>query len=286
MPGSVLSRFGVEPPQRLDGLLAWAESEGWTLRSPADRRGLMPLLLPVAERDGEVLGLLRWPTPERGMSAPVVRSPGWQVHLVAPDVDTFLRRALVERDAAGWDPAFARMLDPDATLYTPGALTASRLPMAAYLLLHVGLDHDAFAALIDGHLARGDVQAALVTGDRVARESHGFARAIALRARSLERAGRADEARDTAHVALLAPAWTLGEPFAPFARLAGWRDPITSISYQRLADDPTKLPADRAAHRLDQIAVDEGDWDAARAGLAALYREAGLDQVAELVAAE
>ncbi len=279
-----LELLGTSTPERLEGLRAWALATGWTLRDPGERAGLMPLLVPLAQRFGTTLGLLRWPTPDPDTVPPVVRTNGWQLHLVAPSVDALLHRVLVEQDAEGtWDDRFAEAVDPTGALYSRGMLGASRLPLPAYLLMRVGMDHDFFARLIDRHFERGDVQAALVTGDRVARSTHGFARGLALRAHSLERAGKLDEARDAARVTLLEPVWTLGEPFAPFARLAGWSDPITSIAFKRLADDDTKPPADRAAHRLDQVAVDQGAWDDARPELEALYREAGLEDVATLV---
>jgi hypothetical protein len=269
-------------PERLEGLAMWAALGGW--QPHADRTGLLPLLVPLGRRGDEIVGILRWPTPESDTPNPVVRTHGHQLHLVAPSVEALLHRSLVELDARGaWDFAFAVAADPEGSLYTRGALAASRLPLPAYLLMKVGVDHDFFAKLIDRHFERGDETAALVTGDRVARESYGFARAVALRAHSLARAGKMTEAAEAARTALYQPVWTLGEPFAPFARLAGWKSPVTSIAYQRLATDTTKLPADRAAHLMDQVAVDEGDWDAIRPELAALYQEAGLAEVAELV---
>ncbi len=270
---------GMAPPPRLDALMHWAAAAGW--RADDDRSNLHPLVVPLARRDQHVLGLLRWPTPDAGTATPVVRTDGWQVTLVGPSVDAVLHRALATADAEDrWDDALASHTD---ALYLRGTLAASRLPLAGYLMMRVGVDHGFFEERIAAHEARGDIDAALVTADRLMQDTHGFARAGAIRAWTLARARRLEEAADAARLTLLQPAWTLGEPFAPIARLAGWTDPITSWGFRRLADDDSRPPADRAAHRMDQVAVDRGPWEAIRLELASLYEEAGLSDLADWI---
>jgi hypothetical protein len=80
------------------------------------------------------------------------------------------------------------------------------------------------------------------------------------------------------------PLWTFEHAWTEVARWAGWRDPIDAAPYRRLALDPTRPPADRAAWMLD-LAAAEGTLDPAlRSSLAELYRGAGLQAFAEYVA--
>ena len=275
----------VEPPARLAALELLLAGGSHDLLDPRQSAGVHPLVVPLArDSQGHILGLLRWPTAPEGMHPPVVRQAGPQLSLVARSVDAWVHAELAHRDARG--EALGGLLtaanDP-GHLYAAGQLAASRLPLNAYLLLKVGVTFDFFEELIEAHLEKGDEKAALVTADRACREAPGWARPQAIRARTYERVGRLEEARDGARVALLEPIWTLGEDPQGVAVLAGWTEPVTGAPFRRLAEDASKPPADRAAHLMDAVAADGGDWDAARAELGALYREAGLDDIAAFV---
>lgn len=278
------------PPTRLEALLRWMALHG-TVVPPTERAGLHPLVVPVGrEADGCTLGLLRWPTPHDGMAMPVVRQAAhdperrWTIELVATDVDTLLLEQLVRADAAGAavDPRLVEAIDAHGALYAPGTLAASRLPLPAFLLTKVGAVHGFFEPLAEKHLAKGDPVAAKVTADRSCRLSEGWGRPYAYRALLLARLGEHEEARDAAVAAIGEPAWTMFHPFDDVCRIAGWTHK-TSIGYRRLLANTKKPAADRAAHLMDAIAVEGGDWDSCRTELAALYAEAGLDAVSRFV---
>ena len=279
---------GVAPPPRLTAWQAILAGSGAEILDPGARAGLHPLVVPVA-RDplGAVVGLLCWPTAPEGFPPPVVRQyvqgpRRWSLELVATSVDAAVHRELVARDAAGEALPPADPSDP-APVYRAGDLAASGLPLASYRLTRIGEVHGFFEELVDRHLERGATMAALVTADRALRVAPGWARPLAFRALLLARLGQDDEARDTAAAALAEPIWTMGHPFGEVAAIAGWRR-VTSEPFRRLADDPQKLPADRAAHLLDAVAVEGGDWGRDRDRIAALYAEAGLAGAAALVA--
>lgn len=283
-----LVAVGATPPVRLPVLLTALIGAGGRVRDPSDRAGLHPLVVPlVVEEDGGTLGLLVWPTPDPGMPLQVVRQAADRpetLELVAVSTDTFLHRDLALRESRGEElpDALLHAVNTPDTLYTPGQLATSNLPPSAYLLVKVGEVHTFFEELIERHLDKGDATAALVTSDRACRQDHGWARPWVHRAHLLARVGQAEEARDTARLALAEPVWTFGHPFGPLAELAGW-DTITSIAYRKLANNDTKSPADRAAHLMDATAIDGGDWDGIREELGALYAEAELEGIARLV---
>ena len=191
------------------------------------------------------------------------------VRLLAASTEQFLHRVAVLREAAGRDPAL------DA-FYVPGTQQASKLPVQAYLLLKVGGLPEIYEALALRHEEKGDLKAAMVTLDRCAGLFPDWGRFHVLRAQLFVQQGRDEEARDAARGALSQPLWTLGAPPAEVAALAG---ATLSPEHYRSLEGPL---LDRAAHLLDAAFL-EGDWEAIREPLAVLYREAGLDKVADFV---
>ena len=249
-----------------EALLAVLAERGET--PTTDRSGLCPLLEPLSKDAGGTTALLRWPTPPKDMPAPLVRQVGHGVRLLAASTEQFLRRVDVLREHAGHPPT--------GPVYVPGSLAASKLPVHAYLLLKVGGLPETYEALAVRHEEKGDLTAALVTLDRCAGLFPDWGRYHALRAELFQRQERLDEARDTARAALAQPLWTLGAPVADVAAMAKLE--ITSERVRGL-EGPI---LDRAAHLLDAAFLEE-DWDAVRAPLSAIYREAGLDEVADFV---
>lgn len=276
---------GLQPPSRLIALRLLLAGADHDLLDPRETAGIFPLLIPLARDDqGHILGFLRWPTPPEGLEPPLVRQAGATLGLVARSLDEWLHSELAQRDAAGEDlGGLLGAANRPGPLYAPGELAASRLPLPAYLLMRAGVSFGFFEELMAAHREKGDVEAALVTADRALRYAPGWARPHAVRARLYAELGRREEAAEAARAALLEPVWTLGEPVEATALLAGWQAPVSSVAWRRLAEDARKLPADRAAHLLDAVSAEGGDWDAARPALAALYREAGLEAVARMV---
>jgi len=276
---------GVTPPARLEALALLLSGGSHALLDPTETSGIHPLVVPLARDElGAVLGLLRWPTPPENMPLPLVRQQGAQLRLVATSVDAWLHAELAHREARGEElGGLARAANAVAPLYEPGQRAQTGLPLNAYLLTRVGVSSDFFEELIDAHFSRGDVTAALVTADRGCRDSPGWARPLAIRARAYDRAERPEEAADSARLSLLQPLWTLGEDPTPTTRLAGWAHPPSGAPFRLLAGDSSKPVLDRAAHLLDAVCAEGGDWDGVRPALAALYREAGLDGLAAFV---
>jgi len=271
----------TEPPERLRALLVWAAGEeDLELVEPTSRAGLHPLVVPIARGEEEMLGLLRWPTAPAGHPMPLVLA-GRHMRLVSLSTDQWLHRRLVTRDAMG--EGIGGLGRACGDLYVEGALAASALPLNAYLLLKVGGHADLYEELAAAHLDRGDEMAALVTADRATTAIPGWGSPLVFRMRLLSQLGRAQAAEEAAKVALTEPVWTFGGPFERVARTAGWAD-VSSAPYRRLVE-AVELPLDRAAHLMDAVAVEGGDWDACREPLAACYAEAGLDDIAAFVRA-
>jgi len=281
---AVIEQAGQTAPARLDAVALWSAELGHSPISPEDRGGHHPLLIPFAREPGGVLGLLRWATPPEDHPMPVVREDVHGLHLVAPSVDQLLHTELATRDAEGapYDELLEAANAPE-TLYEPGMVALVGHGPNAYLILRVGAAPSFYEQLALRHLSREDGAAALVTADRGCTAALGWGRPLAFRARLLADLGRMDEARDAARLSLLEPTWTLGGPVEEVALLAGWRPPITSRSWRVLADNEEKPVLDRAAHLMDAIHVEGGDWTAARPQLASFYDEAGLHTLAAFV---
>ena len=195
-----------------DTLLRVLEGRG---EQPTDsRRGLCPLLQPLSRDEGGTTALLRWPTPPKGMPAPVVRQVGMGVRLLASSTEQFLHRIAVMREAAGREPGLDEV-------YVPGTQRASSLPVHAYLLMKVGGLPEPYEALALRHEEKGDLTAALVTLDRCASLFPDWGRYQVMRAQLFQRLERPEEARDAARGALVQPLWTLGAPAAEVATIAG-----------------------------------------------------------------
>jgi len=252
----------------------------WIDASP----GLHPLVFPIArEASGTILGLLRWPTAPPSMPMPVVRAHGTQLERLARSVDEWLHRELVVRESRRepYETLLARC-NQDSVLYRPGSLAESGLPLKAYLLTQVGVSFSFFEELAEAHLERGDLQAALVTADRATREPEGWGRPTAFRALLLHRLGKYAEARDAARTALHEPLWTFGpHSIEAVGHIAGWDSKETALAhFQRLVQDSTRPPLDRAAHALD-VATMVGEFPPELPSfLSALYEAGGYPDVA------
>lgn len=282
---------GRPAPARLSVLLTLLAGEGHEIVEPHPPAALHPLVVPLARaRSGNVLGLLCWPTAPRSMPLPLVLHPladperRWTLDLIATSVDQAVHRVLALREVAGetLSETLLRHVNEPGVLYESGQLAGSGLSEAAYRVMRIGETHTFYEDLVNQHLERGATTAAMVTADRSAEIAPGWARPMAARALLLSQLGEHDQARDSAAAALADPVWTLGHPFAKIAALAGWLS-INSQPFRRLATAESKPVADRAAHLLDALAVEGGDWAQGRAELADLYEQAGLDQTAALI---
>lgn len=93
----------VAPPPHLNPFLRVLAAQGMELTAPTDRADLMPLVIPIAKRGSEIVGFLRWPTPQEHprMELPIVSTTrgGGSLRFLARSVEEYLTRALVEEDA-------------------------------------------------------------------------------------------------------------------------------------------------------------------------------------------
>jgi len=276
---------GLAVPPRLQALLLYFAGT-LDLISPDQTDGIHPLMVPIGadETDG-IYGFLRWPTAPKSLPIPIVRQVGSSLFLMANSADEMLHRELAWRDAQEDESPGALLIaaNREESLYEIGDVSRTGLPLPAYFLLKVGVPTSFFEDLIEGHLERGDEMAALVTAERACSAAPDWGRPHAIRTKLLIKLGKLEEARDSARAALVEPIWTLGTPFEPIATLAGWKPPITAKPYWELVEDTSKLPADRAAHFMDAIAVEGASWTDHRAALAALYEEAELPELAAFI---
>ena len=267
---------GITPPKRLKALLMYFAGQ-LDLCSPERTKGIHPLVVPVGEdEEGHMYGFLRWPTPPDSFPLPIVRQIPGGLQLIANSADEMLHRELAWRDSAEGEilGGLLKAANRDEVLYEEGSVAMTGLPLPAYFLLKVGVPTTFFNELIAAHLERGDETAAMVTAERACNDAPGWGRPHVLRTQLLLKLNKPQEAQDAARAALLEPIWTLGARFEPIARLAGWKDPITSAPYRELMEDESKPPLDRAAHLMDVVAIEGGSWSENRKALAALYQEA------------
>lgn len=131
----------------------------------------------------------------------------------------------------------------------------------------------------------------------------GVARPYEFNGELLLGAGRKEEARDVARIALRLPWWTMHGDVADCKRVALLDGDAKSIMYQlseeamsqssaargaqlpRDAKGPSQVAMEQAQLLMNQVAAGElGGWDEIRGQLADLYKVAGLLRVADLVA--
>ncbi|OAE24650.1 hypothetical protein AXG93_1964s1020 [Marchantia polymorpha subsp. ruderalis] len=299
--GFVQNVAGLEPQPYLDSLLSVLQAKGEKVVSPYERKGLMPLAIPLSEnpQDGSVTALLRWPTPAEGMAIPVVTCHKHGVTLLAKSMAEYIHRLLVEEDCnsnGAEDKFFSGAGELGQKLYRRGDFGSSGSPgVDVYLMKNVGKFPDVFERLALNHLGKGDAISALVTGEFYASRKHfpGFGRPFVFNAELLLKAGRKLESKDAAKIALKSPWWTLGSSYDKVAEMAGWGDEQVEFMRERVTEEgrkedlnkgkiPAQIALDQAAFLLDLAAVD-GSWDDTREQLASFYREAEMEDVANFI---
>jgi hypothetical protein len=240
----------------------------------------MPLLTPLGMDEAGLVALLHWPTPQPGVSVPVVRQRGRRLELLAESVADWVRQVAAHIDTAGDLPdPFREAL---TGLYDVGSVAVTGLPLDAWVVLKAGGSPAAYARMVARHLSRGDLTSAAIAAERAADRFAGWAEPHVWRHRIHLQAGQPLLARDAATAAMGLPVWTLRGPFDEVAAAIGWQPPYDGSAYLRRAAADDVPPADRAAYLMDAAAVDDTPWSATADDVASSYREAGLDGVAEL----
>lgn len=311
-----LSRIAkAQVPSRLDALLDLLPLLGLEVVSPFERKGLNPLLVPVAKNheDGSLLCFLRWPTQKDGMDLQLVRTNDAGVSLVALSTDHFCHKHAVEMDLNGDAHAVqvACMVNQPSKLYNMGDIgqfvQSSKFPSASpaerrlaldrYLLTKVGAFPDCYQRLADNFLASKNAISAMVTAERAVNVFYSWGQPMVYHSKLLLQLGRPNEARDGAKTALSLPKWTLAHSRAELEeviKLAGFSDVkmLGDMHLYRSKDARTKdieegvskeqVLLDQAAHLMDAVTLGsfEGGWDAARPELAQRYRDGGYPDIA------
>lgn len=305
---------------KVDTLLRVLEAQGHTVVSPADRQGLHPLLIPLAQRHqqqqsgsgssdgggGGLTCLLRWPEGHTGMELPVVQQArgGTQVRLLARSLDEYLHRALAEEESGGsGGGAVAQAAGSDgAALYAPGALEGSAMPsLDAYLTRKAGMFPDVAERLALAHLGKEDTMSALITGEWYMRNSHfpGWGRPFEFNSQLMARVGRQEEARDIARLSLRMPWWSFADGFAGMRDAAGLSGDAAAIrAALEEQDEMSNMPGmktviktekqqemEEADWLMNYAAAGEAGWDDIRAAVADRYAAAGLTEVAYFIRA-
>lgn len=313
-------------PKGLDKLIQVLEAQQHSVVAPTERNGLHPLLIPLtrgpASLTGQLVGdsasaasgevyvcLLRWHNPRehKAMELPVVAmSPGANtMSLLARSVDEYVTRALVEEDFAGGPgtlAAAAAAAGGEPLPYRAGEAAASGLPsLAAFITRKVGLFPDTAEALVANHLAKGDTMSAMITGEWYMRNFAGWARPLEFNSMMYRDAGRHEEARDTARLALRNPWWSLSLGFEEVRDMAGLKGDAARISYllsdeaaaaQRAqtggfqsGKDEQEIALEAADVLMNMCAAGERAWDDIRPELADRYQDAGFPSVADFIRA-
>jgi hypothetical protein len=305
----LLRRLSSSPTT--DSLTPLLKALGHTPCNPAMRKGLHPLVEPLAQTtSGDVLGLMRWPL-EGGKVHVVHTRP--QVERGASEdeklrsltvrpcgsVAQFARRAAVEADEGGADGASAVIeaaakatAAASGKVYVPGELAESRLRISQFLLMRVGPFADMWEQLACAQLDKGDETAALIAAERASSLNPGWGCTLYLQARLMGKLGRAEEQRDLALAALESPFWTLGAPLqeamgaAQLAHIEDLRELIRAMEdkVREQQGAPARTAREnalmRATDALDGVVRTDGSWDDVRPVVAEALREAGMQEAA------
>eukprot|EP00873_Tetraselmis_striata_P038859 jgi/Tetstr1/459123/TSEL_004571.t1 len=315
----------IPAPTRMEALLRVLKAQGHAVVNPSEKANLHPLAIPLTvgqpiltsstePTDASLVGselyvcLLAWPcaAEHEGMELPVVAmsSGAPSVRLLARSVDEYLHRVLAVEDVEGQSKALAEAAgDMGATLYKAGDAAAfGKAKLDAYLTTKAGKYCDVAEKLVFNHLAKGDQMSSLITGEWYMRKLfNGWARPFEFNAQHMLRCGHAEEARDTARMALRMPWWTLQQGYETTLQLA--QIPGTPREVFRALNDEGgtegKIQQATVAGRSNQevailsaellmnliAASGDGTWDDARQDLAAHYTDAGLMKPAGLIQA-
>jgi len=307
----------IEPPLRLDTLLALLKMRGEEIIPPRQRESLNPFLIPLSKaEDGSMHCYIRWPTQKPDVDIQIVKTTESGVKLVALSTDHLCKRIAVEMDfyTKPESEEAIKMVNKDGDMYQSGdylpLLKSGKFPtltpedlhlvLARFLLTKVAAFPDCYEDLARDYVAKGDITSALVTCERAVSVFYGWGHPMAYHAQTLHKVGRDKEARDTARAALSNPLWTVTDSFKDLdelAVIAGFtgsailgemhayraKDPRTEEISEGLS--PIQLTLDQTAHYMDAVAIgtEPGGWVAARETVAAKYTEGGYPELSKLI---
>ncbi|CAM9818110.1 unnamed protein product [Chrysoparadoxa australica] len=293
------------PPARLGTLLTMLQHRGMTLVDPSKRAGMHPFLVPLCEdKDGEKIGLLRWPTMPETLEMPLVKTGEVGLELLSSTTENYIRRIVSEEDFKGC-PAAAELIrlsndGLDGTPYVAGEVQKLGYGPERYQALRNAPFPDIYEWLAQQHLEKGDVISALATCEKANETFTGWGAAYGFYARVLSQAGdRVLEARDAARVSLRCPAWTITtkrnvlEEVVRIADYSGGLEEVRLLKEDQANDvqaekvtggkHEAQVSLDRAAHLMDSVVFGHKDWDGIRDELSERYEEGGCPEMAKFV---
>jgi len=300
---------GAEAPAELEALVRVLEARGCALVRPNARRGLHPLVMPLAKttEDAEetVYGLMMVDGSAGGETMPampVVRVRGG-VHatLVGKSAKEFVHRAIVEEEARSDEERTVVAAAAGAvgvSLHNHGAFTTSGKEFDVYVTTQIGKFPSSMEGLVKRHLDRGDEQSALITCDLYKSTFGEWGAPHVFISDLYAKLGRDEEARDAARHALQTPWSTIGgsEAIERMIRVAGWEGKnvaeIKEVLESRRGpsaaafDGPKsekQLAREESELLLDQLAAGEIEAATVNQRLAECYMNAGKPTLAKFI---
>lgn len=301
----------AKAPAELEALVRVLEAQGCALVRPNARRGLHPLVMPLAKTgDGEdetYYGLMMVEGTAGGDAAasqamPVVRVRGG-VHatLVGKSASEFVHRAIVEEEARSDEKRTVVAAAAGAvgvSLHNHGAFTTSGKEFDVYVTTQIGKFPSSMEGLVKRHLDRGDEQSALITCDLYKSTFGEWGAPHVFISDLYAKLGRDEEARDAARHALQTPWSTIGgaEAIERMIRAAGWEGKnvaeIKEVLESRRGpsaaafDGPKserQLAREESELLLDQLAAGEIEAATVNQRLAECYMNAGKPTLAKFI---
>ena len=292
----------TKAPAELPAALRVLEARGYELEAPNARKGLHPLVVPLAKRasDGHVIGLMIMD--EQGGETPVVGvTDGAYLTLLAKNASQYVHWAIVEEEASTDEQSTvvaAAAGSVGVSLHNHGEFKTSGKPFDIYVTTQVGKFPSCMEGLVQRHLDRGDDQSALITCDLYKATFGEWGAPHVFISDLYTRLGRVEEARDAARQALQTPWATIGsrDAIQRMIDAAGWsgktvqeiKDVLESRRGPSAAafDGPKtdkQLAREESETLLDRVARGELESATVNQRLAECYMNAGKPALAKFI---
>lgn len=252
-----------------------------------------------------------WPIVEARLGGP-------GMSLLALNSEHLMRRIVCECDFAETDQDLIKLYNEglgqgllsDAALdapYETGSVAKLGYGVDKYVLLRVGPFPDLYQTMAKNHLVKGDEQSSLIAAEACNSKLPGFGSNFAYYARLLSSLpNRVEETRDAARMCLRMPLPTMGLTMDDFKEVAvlglmADQDDSTEVAVEKLkamyekmrevereedpnqGKTPVQMAIDEANYILDSAVLDGKEWKETRPAVGKIFREAGLEDMADFV---
>lgn len=289
-------------PPELASVLRVLEARGMTLVEPRARRGIHPLVVPLAVDPVEGVTIGLYVKGEEDCASVVrVAGEGRHLELLGRNASEYVHRAIVEEEWRSDETETVVAAAAGAvgvSLHNHGAFKTSGKEFDVYVTTQIGKFPSSMEGLVRRHLKRDDVQSALITCDLYKSTFGEWGSSHAFVADLYNDLGRGEEARDAARNALQTPWATVGgdETIKRMLDLAGWSGKTVTEIKEVLEtrrgpnaaafDGPKsekQLAREEAELLLDQVAAGEIESATVNQRLAECYMKAGNSTLAKFV---